>query len=87
MHEPSVNRRDQCAEAGVPFFMLQMTGRERIPVDLFVRQFPRWLKKTPREMSALPPEADMLSALSMSALCHKRSIENVTSVAIATALI
>ena len=33
--------RDQCAEAGVPFFMLQMTGREWIPVDLFVRQFPR----------------------------------------------
>ena len=59
MHEPSVNRRDQCAEAGVPFFMLQMTGRERIAVDLFVRQFSRWLKKTPREMSALPPEADI----------------------------
>jgi hypothetical protein len=32
--------RDQCAEAGVPFFMLQMTGRTQIPADLFVRQFP-----------------------------------------------
>lgn len=33
--------RDQCAEAGVPFFMLQMVGRKPIPADLFVRQFPR----------------------------------------------
>ena len=32
--------RDQCAEAGVPFFMLQMSGRTPIPADLFVRQFP-----------------------------------------------
>ena len=33
--------RDQCAEPGVPFFMLQMTGgRKQIPADLFVRQFP-----------------------------------------------
>jgi protein gp37 len=32
--------RDQCAEAGVPFFMLQRTGRADIPADLFVRQFP-----------------------------------------------
>ena len=34
--------RDQCAEAGVPFFMLQMSGGAEIPRDLFVRQFPRW---------------------------------------------
>ena len=33
--------RDQCAEAAVPFFMLQMSGRKQIPMDLFVRQFPR----------------------------------------------
>jgi protein gp37 len=34
--------RDQCAEAGVPVFMLQMTGgRKQIPADLFVRQFPK----------------------------------------------
>jgi protein gp37 len=33
--------RDQCAASGVPFFMLQMTGRKPIPADLFVRQFPR----------------------------------------------
>jgi protein gp37 len=32
--------RDQCAAAGVPFFVLQMGGRERIPLDLFVREFP-----------------------------------------------
>jgi protein gp37 len=32
--------RDQCAAAGVPFFMLQMGGQEEIPLDLFVREFP-----------------------------------------------
>lgn len=32
--------RDQCAEAGTPFYMLQMAARERIPADLFVREFP-----------------------------------------------
>jgi protein gp37 len=32
--------RDQCAAAGVPFFMLQMSGQKVIPADLFVRQFP-----------------------------------------------
>jgi protein gp37 len=32
--------RDQCAAAGVPFFVLQMAGRKEIPNDLFVRQFP-----------------------------------------------
>jgi len=32
--------RDQCAAAGVPFFLLQMAGRKPIPADLFVRQFP-----------------------------------------------
>jgi protein gp37 len=32
--------RDQCAAAGVPFFFLQCAGRQPIPHDLFVRQFP-----------------------------------------------
>ena len=32
--------RDQCAEAGVPFFMKQMSGKSRIPADLLIRQFP-----------------------------------------------
>ena len=32
--------RDQCASAGVPFFMKQMTKRTAIPSDLFVREFP-----------------------------------------------
>jgi protein gp37 len=32
--------RDQCAAADVPFFLLQMAGRQPIPADLFVRQFP-----------------------------------------------
>jgi protein gp37 len=37
--------RDQCAEAGVPFFMKQMGGLRKsvmpaIPPDLFIRQFP-----------------------------------------------
>lgn len=33
--------RTQCAAAGVPFFMKQMTGKKPIPDDLLVRQFPR----------------------------------------------
>jgi len=32
--------RDQCAAAGVPFFMKQMARREPIPDDLMVRQLP-----------------------------------------------
>ena len=32
--------RLQCAEAGVPFFLLQMTGKKRIPDDLLVQEFP-----------------------------------------------
>lgn len=32
--------RDECAVAGVPFFMKQMTGKKPIPEDLMVRQFP-----------------------------------------------
>lgn len=32
--------RDQCKEAGVPFFMKQMSFREAIPEDLFIREFP-----------------------------------------------
>lgn len=33
--------RDQCAAAGVPFFMKQMTRKALIPDDLMVREFPR----------------------------------------------
>jgi protein gp37 len=33
--------RKQCAEAGVPFFLLQMTGNKPIPPALQVREFPR----------------------------------------------
>jgi protein gp37 len=32
--------RDQCAAAGVPFFMKQMTKKAPIPSDLFIREFP-----------------------------------------------
>lgn len=32
--------RDQCAAAGVPFFMKQMTKKAEIPSDLLVREFP-----------------------------------------------
>jgi len=32
--------RDQCREAGVAFFMKQMTGKAPIPPELLVRQFP-----------------------------------------------
>lgn len=32
--------RDQCQEAGVPFFMKQMSKREPIPDDLMIREFP-----------------------------------------------
>ncbi|HEY7248689.1 MAG TPA: DUF5131 family protein [Xanthobacteraceae bacterium] len=34
--------RDQCREAGIPFFMKQMAGKQSIPPDLLVRQFPEW---------------------------------------------
>jgi protein gp37 len=33
--------RDQCARAGVPFFLKQMTAKKPIPDDLVVPQFPR----------------------------------------------
>jgi protein gp37 len=32
--------RDQCQQAGVPFFMKQMTRKAEIPADLLVREFP-----------------------------------------------
>lgn len=32
--------RDQCAEAGVKFFMKQMAKKAPIPSDLMVREFP-----------------------------------------------
>ncbi len=32
--------RDQCAAAGVPFFMKQMTKKAEIPADLLIREFP-----------------------------------------------
>ena len=33
--------RDQCQAAGVPFFMKQMSGRQPIPADLLIREWPR----------------------------------------------
>jgi protein gp37 len=33
--------RDQCAAAGIPFFMKQMAGKRPIPPDLCIREFPR----------------------------------------------
>src|SRR5262245_10937657 len=33
--------RDQCVQADVAFFLRMMTGREPIPPDLFIREFPR----------------------------------------------
>lgn len=43
--DPARRLRDQCAEAGVPFFMKQMGGRikaafARIPDDMLIREFP-----------------------------------------------
>ena len=32
--------RDQCRDAGVPFFMKNVSGRETIPEDLLIREFP-----------------------------------------------
>ena len=32
--------RDQCAAAGIPFFMKQMARKQPIPPDLRIRQFP-----------------------------------------------
>lgn len=35
--------RDQCAAAGIPFFLKQMAGKKPIPPDLLVpREFPAW---------------------------------------------
>jgi protein gp37 len=34
--------KNQCAEAGVRFFMKQMAGKKLIPPDLEIRQFPAW---------------------------------------------
>ena len=33
--------RDQCAAAGVPFFMKQMPGKLPIPAELLIRQYPK----------------------------------------------
>jgi protein gp37 len=33
--------RAQCQEAGIPFFMKQMTQKTSIPDDLFIRQYPQ----------------------------------------------
>jgi protein gp37 len=43
--------RDQCREAGIPFFLRQMSGKKRIPFDLHFRQFPRIpvMRKNPTE--------------------------------------
>jgi protein gp37 len=32
--------RDQCRTAGVPFFFKQMSGKQTIPKDLMIREFP-----------------------------------------------
>jgi protein gp37 len=37
--------RDQCAEACVPFFLKQMSGKQAIPEDLQIRQVPKELKR------------------------------------------
>jgi protein gp37 len=38
--------RDQCANAGVPFFFKQMSRKAPVPIDLMIRQFPR-VERTP----------------------------------------
>ena len=35
--------RDQCAKAGVPFFMKKVSGRKQPPEDLMRREFPLWI--------------------------------------------
>ena len=37
--------RDQCAEAGVAFFMKQMARKAPIPPDLLIREFPQLMKR------------------------------------------
>lgn len=53
--------RDQCAEARVPFFMLQMARKRPIPPDLAVREFPRVGDEaaalTTGQQNAAPPGA------------------------------
>lgn len=34
------NLRDECRPLEISFFMKQMTGKEQIPADLLVREFP-----------------------------------------------
>jgi protein gp37 len=46
--------RDQCLDAGVPYFHKQMTGKTRIPPDLMVRQFPA---TKPLPVAAAAPSA------------------------------
>ncbi|MBV1704845.1 MAG: DUF5131 family protein [Hyphomicrobiales bacterium] len=46
--------RDQCADAGVAFFMKQMARKAPIPPDLMVREFPR----APTLPKAAPSLAD-----------------------------
>jgi protein gp37 len=40
-HEWARAVRAQCAGAGVPLFVKQMSSKRPIPPDLFIRQFPR----------------------------------------------
>ena len=43
--------RDQCKDARVAFFMKQMTGREPIPADLDIQEWPPLTYKQPEELS------------------------------------
>lgn len=44
--------RDECAVAGIPFFLKQMTGKAPIPDDLMVRQWPASLGERPQHLLA-----------------------------------
>jgi protein gp37 len=45
--------RDECVEAGVPFFMKQMNKIDPIPADLLIREFPAVASVTSAEQPAL----------------------------------
>lgn len=47
--------RDECAAAGVPFFMKQMTGKKHIPEDLMIRQWPKAASCIERDVAQEPP--------------------------------
>lgn len=59
--------RDQCKAAGVPFFMKQMTGKQRTPDDLMIREWPKPTAKrgpVPAPVVKPDPQLDLIGGAS-----------------------